>query len=393
MAGSRPAATGRVLVLLGLLTAFGPLSFDMYLPALPALTTELSPSDPTVQLTLSLCMVGMGLGQLFAGPISDRTGRRLPLLVGVALFTAGVLGSAFAPNMTVLLVMRLLTGIGGGVGVVLARSMVRDLYSGLEAARAFAVISMVFGVAPVLAPLIGGQLLTFTSWRGIFIALALIGAALFVAGLTLRETLPPAARHDGGLASTLRVFRGLLGNREFMVGALLLGLAQTPLNLYLAMSSLVLQRHYGLSAQAYGWVFAVNAVGIVVAGRVVMTLVGRHGPLRLLVAAVLLSVLDMAALAVGVLVFDSLPVVLVTLVVLLFCVGVIMPTATTVALAGQGHVVGSASSLLGLIAFTLAAAVPPLVALFGVTAQVWAVAMLLGGLAALLPLSALRRHP
>lgn len=383
----------RVLLLLGLLTAFGPFAFDMYLPALPVMGAELRASEPMVQLTLSLCMVGLGLGQFIAGPLSDQVGRRGPLLLGIVGFTVGVAGSALAPTIELLLLARLVTGVGGGAGVVLARAMVRDLFSGAEAARAFAVTTMVFGLAPVIGPLIGVGVLHFTSWRGIFVALSVIGVLLLVAAVRLPETLPRSARHTGGATQTLGSFAELLRQREFVSAALVLGVAQTPLNLYLAMSSIVLQRHYGLSVAAYGWVFAVNALGIVLAGRLVMSLVGRHGSLRLLVAAVLVSVAAMAVMTVGVLAFDSRWTVLGCLVVLLFCVGVIMPSATTVALASQpAKIVGAASSLLGMISLTIAAAVPPLVSLLGVTAPIWAVAMLVGALTGLLPLAVLVRQ-
>jgi DHA1 family bicyclomycin/chloramphenicol resistance-like MFS transporter len=177
------------LLALGGLSALGPLSLDLYLPALPALTADLRASEAEGQLSLSLCMIGLALGQLFVGPLTDRVGRRMPLLVGVALFSVAAGLCAIAPSITLLLVLRLVGGLAGGAGIVIARAMVRDLYDGPMLGRVFALITLVLGVAPIGAPLLGGFLLEFTSWRGLFVALVVLGVLLFGAALTLGETL------------------------------------------------------------------------------------------------------------------------------------------------------------------------------------------------------------
>lgn len=386
-----PSPGRGTLVLLGVLTAFGPLAFDMYLPALPLIATDLRTSDALVQLTLSLCMVGMGIGQVVAGPVSDRVGRRLPLLVGVSLFVIGVAATAVAPTIETMLVARLVTGLGGGAGVVLARAMVRDLYSGVELSRAFAVTGMVFGVAPVIGPLIGAVVLRVTDWRGVFVVLTVVGVVLLVLAARLGETLPAPQRQEGGLAQTARTFRSLIGQRDFIAAVAVVTLAQGPLNLYLALSSLVLQRHYGLTAQQFGVVFAVNALAIVLASRACLSLVGRHGPRRLLVVAVWAGAGAMLVLTVGVLTRDSLWTVLLMLFVMMGCVGFVMPNGAALALAGQTRTVGAAAALMGLIQFTVAAAVAPLVALLGVTAPIWAISMLVLSLLAIVPMLLLPR--
>ncbi|MCE0768128.1 multidrug effflux MFS transporter [Pseudonocardia kujensis] len=393
MAESSRVPAGRVLALGGLST-FGPLSLDLYLPALPQLTGALRTTEALGQASMSVCMIGLAAGQLLVGPLTDRTGRRVPLLLGVALFALSAALCAVAPSIEVLLVLRLLTGLTGATGIVIARAMVRDLYSGDAAARVFSLLMIVSGAAPVLAPVIGSQLMHVTDWRGLFLALALIGAVLFAAALTQRETLPPERRHTGGFRATGRAVVTVARDRTFLVPTLVLSLICCAMFTYIAMGSYVLQEGYGLNAQAYGIVFAVNALGIVAAGRLSAALVRRLGPVRLLWAAVGVAVVGGAALVVGVFATDSVWAVLPPLFLVVSSVGIVLPNGTALALAGQGAVAGSASALLGLSQFAFGALVPPLVSTGGATAPAMAVTILAvalaGGIAALfLP----RRRP
>jgi MFS family permease len=189
---------GRLLALGGL----GPLSLDLYLPALPTLTTELGADEAAGQLSLSLCMIGLAVGQLLVGSLTDRVGRRIPLLVGNIVFAVSAGLCALVPSIGVLLALRLVSGLAGGAGIAIARAMVRDLYEGPQMARVFSLITLVLGVAPIGAPLLGGLLLTTTSWRGVFVALAVLGIVLLLAATTLGETLPAPRRHGGGLRTT-----------------------------------------------------------------------------------------------------------------------------------------------------------------------------------------------
>jgi MFS transporter, DHA1 family, multidrug resistance protein len=362
---------GRVLALGGL-SALGPLSLDLYLPALPTLTADLGAGEAAGQLSLSLCMIGLAVGQLLVGPLTDRVGRRIPLLVGSAVFALSAGLCALAPSIGVLLALRLVGGLAGGAGIVIARAMVRDLYAGLQLARVFALLTLVMGVAPIGAPLLGGLLLTVTSWRGVFAALAGLGLLLLVAAATLGETLPASRRHAGGLRVMAGALRSVLTDRTFLLPALVGAVGVCGMFAYIAMASFVLQRVYGLSAQQFALVFGVNAVAIMVAGRLSASLVGRVGPARLLTAGVVVALGASVAMLVGVLVSDSVWVLLVPLMFLVACTGLLLPNAAALALEGQAAVAGAASAMFGLLQFAIGAAVPPLASLGGVTALVMA---------------------
>src|SRR3954452_15644812 len=205
---SSSRALGWLALLLGGLSAFGPLSLDMYLPGLAQLGRELDASASATQLTLTACLAGLALGQLVAGPLSDRLGRRRPLLAGVALYAGASLLCALSPSIAMLILLRFVQGAAGAAGIVIGRAVVRDLYEGDAAARLFSSLMLVGGVAPILAPVIGGQLLHVTDWRGIFVVLAALGTALFAAAfLALPESLPPERRSGDGLAGTGRALR------------------------------------------------------------------------------------------------------------------------------------------------------------------------------------------
>ena len=270
--------TRRQLLILGALSAFGPLSLDMYLPGLPSLTRGLHASASAGQLTITGCMLGLGLGQLVAGPLSDTHGRRRPLIAGLLAYVVASAACAAAPSISVLVVVRLLQGMAGGVGIVIARAIVRDLSDGTTAARMFSVLMAVTGVAPVCAPLIGGQVLAFTSWRGVFVILAAIGVPLLLAAvLGLPETLAPAQRHGGGLRAVLRTFRGLLGDRSFGPHAASFSLSFAAMFAYIAGSSFVLENIYGISPQLFSVVFAVNSAGLIAVSQLSGRTVGRLG--------------------------------------------------------------------------------------------------------------------
>lgn len=205
-----------VTLVLGGLTALPPLSMDMYLPALPAVTDSLHAPASTVQLTLTACLTGMALGQVVVGPMSDRWGRRRPLLLGMAVYVLATAICVFAPSAGLLIAFRLIQGLAGAAGIVIARAVVRDMYDGVAMARFFSTLMLISGVAPVIAPVIGGQVLRLTDWRGIFAVLTVVGVLLtFVVWKWLDETLPPAERHTGGVGDALRTMRGLLADRVF----------------------------------------------------------------------------------------------------------------------------------------------------------------------------------
>jgi MFS transporter, DHA1 family, multidrug resistance protein len=362
---------GRVLALGGL-SSFGPLALDLYLPGLPMMAADLRTTEAATQLSLSTCMIGLALGQLLAGPLTDRVGRRRVLVFGVALFTVTAVLCALAPSIELLLFLRLLAGLGGGAGIVIARSMARDLYQGPALARVYARLMLVSGITPVLAPVLGGQLLLVTDWRGMFVALAGIGLLLLVTALAQRETLPPEQRRASGVRDTALALRDLLRDRTFLPPTVVLGLGLGAMFTYIAMASFVLQQVYGLDAQTFALVSGVNALGILICSQTSAVLVRRVGAAALLTVGVRLALGAAAVMLAGVLLSDSVLALLVPLFVLVSCTGLISPNATALALDRHGRLAGSASALLGLAQFSVAAAVPPLASIGGVSPMVLA---------------------
>jgi DHA1 family bicyclomycin/chloramphenicol resistance-like MFS transporter len=372
LGASAPRPPLRLVLVLGALSAFGPLSLDMYLPGLPQLAEDFGVGAADAQLTLTACLLGLALGQLVAGPLADRLGRRRPLLWGLAGYAAASVLCALAPTAGALTGARLLQGLAGGFGIVIARAVVSDLYEGPAAARVFSLLMVVNGSAPILAPLAGGQLLRLTDWRGVFLALTLIGTAILAgSALVLRETLPAAARAEaaaaggGGLSRTLRGFGDLLRDRRFLVPTFTSAFAFGALMSYIAGSPFVLQEVYGLDAQEFSVAFGANALGIVVFGQLNGRLLRRH-PMRRLVGwgvavlgagALLLLVSALAGL--------GLPGVLPALLLVVSSIGLISPNTAAIALADRPHTKGTASALLGLFTYATGGLTAPLVGLTG----------------------------
>ncbi|MEV2271803.1 multidrug effflux MFS transporter [Nonomuraea africana] len=358
---------GLLLLILGALSAIGPLSIDMYLPALPAITTEMLSAPAQVQLTLTACLVGVSVGQVLAGPLSDVHGRRIPLIVGVAGYTLASLLCAFAPSVTALIVLRLAQGVMGGAALVIVRAVVRDLYDGAAIARIFATLMLVSGLAPILAPIAGAQLLSFTSWRGIFVALSLAGLVLLLAVLPgVKETLPAEDREGGGLRHTAATFWRLLGDRSFMACSLAAGLAFAGMFAYISGSPFVLQEVYGASPQQFSLVFGLNAFGLTIMAQVGGRLAGRVPPARLVLIGLFVSLAGGALLVLAATMGLGLAGVVAALFVIMCGAGLVLPGTGALALAGQPQqIAGSASALLGVLQFAFGAVAAPLVGLAG----------------------------
>lgn len=363
--GSLTARTDRagrieLIALIGALSAFAPLAIDMYLPALPQLATDLGTNAAVIGLTLTACLIGLATGQLVAGPLSDRFGRRRPLLGGLVAFTVASVLCAVAADALQLIAFRALQGAAGAAGIVIARAVVRDLHTGPALARFFALTMLVNGLAPILAPIIGGQLLLVTSWRGVFLVLAAIGAVLFLAVLLrLGESLPPERRRTGGASELARTFRLLLTDRPFVGYALAAALSFTAMFCYIASSPFVLQDLFGLSPQGFSLAFAVNAVGIVVMGQVSGVLVGRVPPRRIMVAGLVLQVVGGVILVVGSLAGAGLPAILLGYFVAVAPLGLVQPNASALALTDHAAHAGAASAILGASAFLVASVIAP----------------------------------
>lgn len=365
--GDRKGRRGLLLLILGALSAIGPLSIDMYLPALPAITSEMLSAPAQVQLTLTACLIGVSVGQVIAGPVSDVRGRRVPLVVGVAGFSVASLLCAFAPSVPMLIAFRLLQGVLGGTALVIVRAIVRDLYDGAAIARIFATLMLVSGLAPILAPIAGAQLLSVTSWRGVFVALSLAGLVLLVTVLPgVRETLPAHAREGGGLRHTAATFWRLLRDRAFMGCALTAGLAFAAMFGYISGSPFVLQEVYGASPQQYSLIFGLNALGLTGMAQLGGRLSGRVPPVTLVLVGLVTALAGAGLLLTAALTGLGLWGIVGGLFVIMLGQGLVMPGTGALALASQpARVAGSASALLGVLQFAMGAAAAPLVGLAG----------------------------
>src|SRR3954447_4385411 len=291
--------TARLALTLGAFVALGPLTIDMYLPALPTITTQLETTSAAVQLTLTGTLVGLALGQLVLGPLSDRFGRRRPLIAGTALHVLASLLVLVAPSIAVLGALRLLQGVGTAAGAVIAIAVVRDLFDGRAAATMLSRLFLVIGAAPVLAPTIGGEVLRFTSWRGVFVVLAVLALLLIVlAWRAVPETLPAERRSPLGLRNTLRTYGGLLRDRTFVGLVLVAGLAMAGLFGYVAGSSFVFQEEFGLDEQQFGLVFGAGALFLIGGTQLNAALLRWFEPRVLLPFALVLGTVAGAALVV-----------------------------------------------------------------------------------------------
>ncbi|MDT0344522.1 multidrug effflux MFS transporter [Streptomyces litchfieldiae] len=357
-------------LILGGLSAVPPLSMDMYLPALPEVGDALGTGAATVQLTLTACLLGLGLGQLVVGPMSDQLGRRVPLIAGMSLYIVASVACAFAPNVETLTFVRFLQGLAGSAGVVISRAIVRDLFEGVAMARFFSTLMLISGAAPILAPVFGGQLMRFTDWRGIFLVLAVAGLALvLVVARWLPETLPRERRDAGGVPAALRAMRGLFRDRVF-TGHLLVGsLTFAALFAYVAASPFVIQEIHGASPQTFSMLFMANSIALVAMSQVNgKILVGRVSTHRIMTTGLVVITLAAAALLVmtsGVLGRAGLVPVSIGLFVLMGAMPLVLPNANSEGLDRTPHAAGSASALLGASAFFVGAIASPLVGVAG----------------------------
>ncbi|WP_329580319.1 multidrug effflux MFS transporter [Kitasatospora sp. NBC_01250] len=362
-------SVGLLLTLvLGSLSALAPLSMDMYLPSLPGITTGLHTSDAMVQLTLTACLVGLALGQLVAGPLSDALGRRRPLLVGMSLYVLSTACCALAVDVRVLIACRVLQGLSGAAGIVISRAVVRDLFDGLAAARFASSLMLISGSAPLVAPVLGGQLLRVTSWRGVFGVLTVLGLVILVTSVLLvRETLPPGQRRTGGLRDTLRTMRGLLADRLFSAYLLTVSFGFGALFAFIAGSPYVVQEVYHGSAQRYSLVFALVQVGL--AGLSQLTgrrLLGRFpSHLIQLAGALLLALSGVALVLMAAGHHGGLPGITAGLFVMAAGLGIVSTPSSALALQRAPHAAGTASALLGTMQFLTGAIAPALVGLGG----------------------------
>lgn len=347
-----------IAVVLGCLGALGPLGIDMYLPALPQIARALHTDEGSVQYSLMVFFTGLTLGQLFYGPLSDRFGRKPLVFFGLALFMLSSLGCVFATNLGQLLVFRFFEGLGGSIGMVIAMAVIRDLYTGHDAAKLMASVLMVLGLAPVIAPLAGSVILSFGDWRSVFVVLTALSAGiLLLAAVCLPETrLPEARKHSRPKAAVGNYLR-LLTSRQFMPFVLVSAIAQGGFFAYISGSASVFISMHGLSPMAYSLLFATNAIGLVTANQLSPRVVRRLGTnlaTRLAsgcyaTCGLLLILLEATHLA-------SLPTHAILLFFVVSCVGMLMPILSVRAMAAYGSIAGTAAALMGAIQFIGASA-------------------------------------
>ncbi|MEV8250398.1 multidrug effflux MFS transporter [Microbacterium sp. NPDC076768] len=368
------------IILLGALTALGPFTIDLYLPAFPVLEEEFQTTAAAIQLTLTGTMIGFALGQLVVGPLSDKVGRRVPLIAVTALHVVASLAAAFAPDLALLSVARVFMGVGAAAGGVVAMAIVRDLFGGRRLVVMLSRLALVSGVAPVIAPLIGSWLLTLMPWQGIFVALAAYGIMMLLSTiLFIPETLPPARRQGRGGTTMLERYRSVLSDRVFIGVLIIGGMTFSGLFSYLSASPFLFQVTHGLDAQQYGMLFAVNSLGVVIGVQTAARLAARFGPqwvmaystAVLLIAGVAIIVTDQLGLGLWGTVIP--------LFVFMTACGFTLPNVQVLALDRHGKAAGTAASIIGATNFGIAGLISPVVGWLsrdaGITATTMAAVM------------------
>lgn len=347
-----------LLILLGMLTAFGPFVTDMYLPALPTMTTYFDTSVSMVQLGLTFSMIGLAVGQLLIGPISDKVGRRRPLIASMVLFIVSTVACIFSPDVVFFTAMRLLQGIAGAGGIVISRSIATDEFSGHELLKMLAVIGAINGIAPIVAPVVGGVMLSVIDWRGIFLVLLVLGVVLLVGSIMLRESLPVERRSKSGVLGTFASFGVVARNRRFISYVLQQGFAQFILFANIASSPFIIQQHYGYSPLVFSVCFGVNAIAIGVASALSVKFRRPEDAVATSCAGMLvMSIVIAAVLMLG----GSFWAYEISLFILMFTMGLTFTASTTLALNSERERAGAASAMLGAVCFLSGGIVSPLV--------------------------------
>ncbi len=355
-----------LILILGSLAALGPLSIDMYLPAFPDMSRSFDASASLIQLSLTACMLGMALGQLIVGPLSDVRGRKRPLMVALLAYLLASLACAMAPTIEVLIALRFIQGAAGASGIVISRAIVRDLFDGPELTRFFAALSLVNGTAPILAPVIGGQLLRFGDWHFVFYLLAILSTMMLLAvALRLSETLPLDRRVEGNLTTTLKTFGRLLTDRVFIGYAFAQAFVMGAMFAYISGSPFVLQNIYGASPQQFSFLFGLNGIGIILAAQIAGRLAGHVDSERLMRISLTIVASASILLFLALTLTDQLIFVMIPLFFVVSSVGLISTLGFTLAMQNYGATAGSASALLGLLPMLVGSLVSPLVGIMG----------------------------
>jgi MFS transporter, DHA1 family, multidrug resistance protein len=395
-AGSRAPSRARLLVVLGALSAFGPVTTDVYLPSLPQAAATLHTTPAGIQSSLTACLFGLAAGQLIAGPLSDSRGRRRPLLAAMAVFVLASALCASANDIVTLDLFRLLQGCGGAAGIAICFAIVRDLYEGRAAARAYSILMAVSSVAPIISPTIGGQLLRFTDWRGVFLFLAGLGLIfLGCAYAWVDETLPVARRASGGFAVRAAALRRLAADPGFTGYAVASGCTYAALFAYISASPFVFEGLFHMSPQLFALFFAINASGVLLANTTNARLLRRFFPQTLMD----FGLVGVAVGATGALVViiatqhhPYLYALVVPLFVMISCTGLARPNAAALALDRHPDAAGSAAALLGMTQFALGAIAAPITGLARHSAIPLGLTLVAAAAFAIVARSVARRH-
>jgi MFS transporter, DHA1 family, multidrug resistance protein len=339
----------RTLVALATLTTFGPMSMDLYLPGFPSMAADFGTDTGSIQLTMSTCFLGLGIGQVIWGPLSDRYGRRRPMAIGVSVFIVASLLIAVAPTFGALVALRFVQALGGAAGVVIARAVVRDLYSGRELARAMSAIITVFAIAPVVAPIIGSGILAVATWQWMFVFLAAFGCVALALALWLPETLPRARRTQHGIGGAMRGYRDIAASREFRYAAIIATLGSTALYAYISSSPVVIIDFYGVGEAAYALIFGGLALGVSLGAQVNMRLLRRFRVVLLLRSAATVQLVASAAVLVVAVLHGPLVVLLVPLAVALMTVAGVNSNGISMSMDPFPRAAASAAALVGMM--------------------------------------------
>ncbi|WP_426594650.1 multidrug effflux MFS transporter [Cellulomonas sp. McL0617] len=379
----------RYVLLLGMMCALPAISVDIYLPSLPEVARDLHTTATMAQLTMTAMLVGGAAGQLVIGPLSDRFGRRLPVLLGVAMHVVTSLLCMIVPAIGPLIVLRTFQGFFNAAASVVAMAIIRDRFVGSDASRLMSRLMLVIGVAPLFAPSIGGLIAGQLGWRAVFGALALFGATLWVVvWRRMPETLPPERRRVGGLGTAVAGYRHLVRDRRFVALAILPGLGVAVLMAYVVGSPFVLREGYGLTSGQFALLFAVNGVGLVLGAQVNASLVRRVAPIRILRVVLPISVtLALVLLAIAVTGWGGLAALLVVLWLILFMVNFVPPNASALALTRHGAIAGTAAAVIGATQSGVSGVISPLSGLLGGDAVAMAGVMLAAAVGALVVLA------
>ncbi|TBL69938.1 multidrug effflux MFS transporter [Paenibacillus thalictri] len=353
-------------LMLSAFSALGPFTVDMYLSSLPQMMDYFSTNASMIQMSLTASLLGLGIGQLVAGPLSDVYGRRRPLLIFMVLYLLISMGCAFSPNIGIFIILRFIQGFVASAGLVISRAIVRDRYSGVEMVKFIALLTMISNIAPLISPTAGSAVSTFTSWSGVFIFLGFLG--IFLTGMTvwgIKESLPADRRVPGNFMEVLRNYGSLLRDRGFMGYALVNGILFSGVFAYVAGTPFIYQNMYGISPQLFSVLFALNGLGIILGSQFVKRLAGRMDERRIFQIGLQLAFITTAAILIVVLSHGPFFLLFISIFLFAASIGIIGPVSFTLAMESQGHIAGSAAAILGTLQFALGAVTAPLVGIAG----------------------------